>query len=89
MEHFPLTFGGAAWAMEKYFRDRNRKLTERIRALREEIHQEFSLEARIIEAISGRFIAWRIRSEERRLRNGWRYEPRTFIERRNWGLASR
>ncbi len=88
MEYFPLTFGGAIWAMEKYFRDRNRRLTERIRGLREEIHREFRLRARIVEEISGRFIAYRIRAEERRLRNGWKYEPPTFIERRNWGAVS-
>ncbi len=88
MEYFSLTFGGAVWAMERYFKDRNRLLSQKIRSLREEIHREFQLEARILEAISGRFIAHRMRREERRLRNGWKYEPRTFIERRNWGAVS-
>jgi radical SAM superfamily enzyme YgiQ (UPF0313 family) len=88
MEYFSLTFGGAVWAMEKYFRDRNRQLTQKIRGLREEIHREFQLKARVLGAIAGRFISYRIRREERRLRSGWRYEPPTFVERRNWGAVS-
>ena len=88
IRHFSLTFGGAVWAMEKYFRDRNRQLAQRIRAIREEIHDEFRLKARVLGGISGRFLRFRIWCEERRLRRGWTYEPPTFVERRNWGTAA-
>ncbi|HYK89694.1 MAG TPA: cobalamin-dependent protein [Acidobacteriota bacterium] len=87
MEYFSLTFGGAVWAMEKYFRDGNRSLARKIQNLHGEIRREF-LKARILGALSGRFIARRIKREERRLRAGWRYEPPTFVERRNWGAVS-
>jgi radical SAM superfamily enzyme YgiQ (UPF0313 family) len=85
---FSITFGGAVWAMEKYFRNRNHQLAQRIRAVREEIHGEFRLKARVLGAISGGFLRSRIWSEERRLRRGWTYEPPTFVERRNWGAVS-
>jgi hypothetical protein len=85
---FSITFGGAVWAMEKYFRNRNHQLAQRIRAVREEIHGEFRLKARVLGAISGGFLRFRIWSEERRLRRGWTYEPPTFVERRNWGAVA-
>jgi hypothetical protein len=82
MRFFPLTFGGAVWAMEKYFRDRNRLVAAKVRSLREEIHREFRLKARLFGAVSGTFIRFRIWCEERRLRRGWTYEPPTFVEHR-------
>jgi radical SAM superfamily enzyme YgiQ (UPF0313 family) len=85
---FSITFGGAVWAMEKYFRNRNHQLALRIRAVREEIYGEFRLKARVLGVISGGFLRFRIWSEERRLRRGWTYEPPTFVERRNWGAVS-
>ncbi len=87
IRNFSITFGGAVWAMERYFRDRNRTLTERIRSLRRDINGEFRLRARILSAVSGAFLSFTIRREERKLRRGWRYEPPTFVERRNWGAA--
>jgi radical SAM superfamily enzyme YgiQ (UPF0313 family) len=87
--YFSLTFGGAVWAMENYFRNRNRLLAQKIRGVREEILAEFRLRARILGAISGWFLTHRIRREERRLGSGWSYEPPTFVERRNWGTVSR
>ncbi len=86
--HFAIKFGGAVWAMEGYFRDRNRVLAQKISAVRQEINAEFRLKARVLAAISGGFLRFRIWSEERRLRRGWTYEPPTFVERRNWGSVS-
>jgi hypothetical protein len=85
VRHFSITFGGAVWAMERYFRDRNHILARKIRGVRDEIHAEFRLKSRVLGAVAGGFLRFRIWSEERRLRRGWTYEPPTFVERRNWG----
>jgi radical SAM superfamily enzyme YgiQ (UPF0313 family) len=85
---FSLTFGGAVWAMESYFKGRNRTVAWKARVVRNDIQHEFRLKARILSAFSGSFIRFRIWREERRLQRGWTYEPPTFVERRNWGTAS-
>ncbi len=86
--HFSITFGGAVWAMERYFRGRNRALAQKIRGVRRDINAEFRLKARVLAVVSGGFLRFRIWREERRLRRGWTYEPPTFVERRNWGSVS-
>ena len=84
---FGLTFGGAAWAMEKYFRKRDTALARKVHAIREDIHREFQLAGPLFGPVVGSFIRFRIWCEERRLSRGWTYEPPTFIERRNWNAS--
>jgi len=88
VRHFSIKFGGAVWAMERYFRDRNRALAQKIRIVRKDIQAEFRLKAKVLGAISGGFLRYRIWAEERKLRSGWTYVPPTFVERRNWGSAA-
>ncbi len=84
---FGITFGGAAWAMEKYFRNRNAAVAGMVRAIQEDIHREFRLSGPLFGPVVGSFIRFRIWCEERRLSRGWTYEPTMFIERRNWNTA--
>ena len=86
MRYFPLTFGGAVWAMERYFRGRNEVVARRVSAIRKDIRREFRLAASV-GVLSGIFLRFRIWREERRLRSGWQYEPPTFVEHRNWTPA--
>jgi hypothetical protein len=59
MRFFPLTFGGAVWAMERYFRDRNEVVARRVATIREDIRREFQLAA-TVGALSGSFLRFRI-----------------------------
>jgi radical SAM superfamily enzyme YgiQ (UPF0313 family) len=77
-------YGAALWAMEKYLRNSNRRVSERIRALRLEIERELGGLTRAIDHAIGPVLLWSARREARRFPAGRVLEPRTFVERRNW-----
>jgi radical SAM superfamily enzyme YgiQ (UPF0313 family) len=82
-EVLALGYGGALWAMERYFRRINGPLTDKIRLLRSDLAQELGLKTRLASPIVGSVILQLIRREERRLKRGWTYQPHMFIENRN------
>jgi radical SAM superfamily enzyme YgiQ (UPF0313 family) len=86
---FPVTFGAAVWAMEAYFKHRNSPLSLRIRSLRREIQREYSWVAGVAGRLTGAIVRLKLQREERQLQSGWRYEPPTFVERRNWAMVGR
>jgi len=81
------TYNAALWVMEKQLKTANESLAKRIRALRKDVEREFGIPARLIRLSLGPILLWASRREERRLAAGKTYEPKTFIERRNWAEA--
>ena len=81
-------YAAALWAMERYLREANSAVAEKVRALRYEIGREFGLASRALSRILGPAILWSARREARRLAAGFTYEPDTIIERRNWDWTS-
>ncbi len=81
-------YAAALWAMEKHLQHTNSAVAGKIQALRQEIGREFGLMSRIMTQVVGPALLWSARREERRLKNGLTYEPRTIIERRNWSLPA-
>jgi len=77
-------YSGLLWAMERQFRLTNAPLSRRIHALREEVAAEFGMMPRVLANLLGPLLLWTSRREEKRLAEGKTYEPKTFIERRNW-----
>lgn len=78
-------YSTALWAMEHSLRKSNPRVAADIRGLRKEIAGEpggwlSSLCARLF----GPFAAWSAKREERRMAQGFTYEPPTFLERTNW-----
>ncbi len=82
----PLGFASAVWAMERYFKSSNPKLTEKIRRLRSDMAKEFGLRSRVAGMVAGPVVRHLIGREEKRLASGWTYQPPAFVEKRNWGL---
>jgi radical SAM superfamily enzyme YgiQ (UPF0313 family) len=78
--------GAALWAMERYLRASHREMSDRIRALREEIERDFGGWSRAIDRVVGPVLLWGTRREARFGPAGRRLEPRTFVERRNWSV---
>ena len=76
-------YAGALWAMERYFRDSNRAVSQRIGDLRAQISAELGAQPRLIGPTLGRLLLWTSKREERRVAT-LRLEPRTFVERTNW-----
>ena len=80
-------YAAALWAMERHLRETNEAVSQKVRSLRQEIGREFGLASRMVSRALGPVLLWSARREERRLAAGHTYEPRTIIERRNWGMA--
>jgi len=77
-------YSSLLWAMERQLRRTNENMSRQIRALRAEIGDEFGVINRGIASILGPVLLWTSRREQRHLAGGKTYEPRTFVERRNW-----
>ena len=77
-------YGAALWAMEKYFKDSNRVMSQRVRALRLEIEREIGGWSPWIHRIAGPFLAWSAKRDARRAPRGKVMEPQTFVDRSNW-----
>ena len=65
---------------KRYFKGKNRALYEKMSALLKELIAEFGWKARFYATVGGRYVSWKIRREEKRLDNGWTYEPPMFYE---------
>ncbi len=79
-------YGGMLWAIEKQLERSNAAISQRVRELRLEIGREFGLLSRMASIALGPVLLWTSRRERRRLDSGMTYEPRSFVERRNWAL---
>jgi hypothetical protein len=81
-------YNAALWVMEREFKKINRHVSAQIHKLRRQVEEEFPLIAPLTAASLGPILLWSTRREENRLMSGRRYEPPTFVERRNWIPAS-
>jgi radical SAM superfamily enzyme YgiQ (UPF0313 family) len=79
--------GAALWAMEKYLRDSNRAVSDRIGEVRRQVEKEIGGLAPMINRLLGPVLLWSARRDARLAPTGRRLEPQTFVDRRNWGQA--
>ncbi len=84
MRSLRAAYGGMLWAMEHYLKETNETVSREIRTLRKEIAAEFGVVARMRAAALGTLLGWTTRREQKRLARGVTYEPRMFVERKNW-----
>jgi hypothetical protein len=77
-------YGVALFAMEKYLRESNVEVSQKIHALRQDIEHELGLFQRWADRVAGPALLWLARRDARKYPNGKRIEPMTFLERRNW-----
>ena len=80
-------YGAILWAMERRLKKSNPAASGQIRALRQEIGNEFGLASRVVARMAGPFLLWSTIREERRLARGVTSEPEPVLERRNWVSA--
>jgi radical SAM superfamily enzyme YgiQ (UPF0313 family) len=79
MEEMPVIYSGALWATRRWFKD-NSIIVERMEDVLEDIYREFGSKSRLAAPVVGRWILYRLRKEQKRLRVGLTYEPPTFYE---------
>jgi radical SAM superfamily enzyme YgiQ (UPF0313 family) len=73
------TYAGAVWAMKKWYQG-DQRIAEKMELLLNRFRQEFGWTTRIFAALSGRYFYHTLKKEEKRLANGWTYEPHSFYE---------
>jgi radical SAM superfamily enzyme YgiQ (UPF0313 family) len=73
------TFSALVGAARQYFR-KDAAMHARMAALLKELYREYGWKSRLFGEIGGRWAAWKVRREEKRLAAGWTYEPPTFYE---------
>jgi hypothetical protein len=77
-------YGAALWAMERYLRGSNDRLSDRIGDLRRQIERDLGGLARMIDRVVGPALLWAARREAAAYPMGRPLEPQTFVDRRNW-----
>jgi len=69
------TYAGAVWAMREWYRD-NERLRGKMDDLLQDLYGTFGWKTRALAPLFGRYALAKLRAEEKRLQEGWRYEPR-------------
>ena len=73
------TYAAALWGMRASFRG-NRRMRRKLDAILEDLYRTFGWKTRIFAALAGPYVARAIKQEEKRLAQGWTYEPATRYE---------
>lgn len=80
-------FGAALWAMERYLRESNREVGNRIGELRRRVEHEVGASP-MLNRVAGSALLWSARREVRHHAGGRVREPRTHVERSHWVAAT-
>ena len=80
------TYAGAVWAMKKSYR-KNKKMKKKMDHLLKDIYREFGWKTKMIAPLVGVSVYISLKIEEKRLANGWTYEPPSFYEKNKAALA--
>lgn len=87
MKNLRTQYSALLWAMEKHIRLSNDTVADKVRELRLEVRRECGgMGSFTASWLFGPMMLWLTRREERKLAKGVTYEPRTFVERKNWAL---
>ncbi len=78
----PVTYAAALWATRRWFRS-DPILEPKITRILKNVYREFGLKSRLAVPLAGRYVHFRLRQEDKRLRQGRTYEPPTFYEMTN------
>lgn len=73
------TYAGAVWAMKKSYRN-NREMKRNLNRLLQNIYGEFGWKTKVTAPVIGTWVYISLKMEQRRLDNGWTYEPPAFYE---------
>jgi radical SAM superfamily enzyme YgiQ (UPF0313 family) len=75
----PVSYSACLWAARRWYRG-NKGMVEKISATLRELYEECGLKARLVAPLAGRYVYRKLAREERRLSEGWTYEPPTICE---------
>ncbi|MGD9246324.1 MAG: hypothetical protein PVI60_00115 [Desulfobacteraceae bacterium] len=81
------TYTGAIWAIRRWYDQKSPTMAGKMDALLKDLYGAFGLKARLCAPLVGRFLTITMQREQRRLANGWTYEPKTHYEKTPAALA--
>ncbi|MCP4746827.1 MAG: B12-binding domain-containing radical SAM protein [Desulfobacteraceae bacterium] len=79
-------YAGAVWAMRQWYR-KDAKMAGQMDVLLKDLYKAFGVKSRLIAPLAGRFLHITVKREQRRLANGYSYEPETFYEKNPAAIA--
>ncbi|MCR4414647.1 MAG: radical SAM protein [Thermoguttaceae bacterium] len=79
VKEIPTTYSAVVAAVRWYYRT-DPAMHAALTGLLQEIHGAFGWRSRLFAALGGPYVLWKLRQEERRLAQGWTYEPPTFYD---------
>jgi len=77
------TFSAIIWAMKRYYR-KNPAMRAKMSRILRDLYEQFGWKSRLVATVAGPYALWKARREEKRLSQGWTYEPPTFYERNDF-----
>jgi radical SAM superfamily enzyme YgiQ (UPF0313 family) len=80
------TYAGAVWAMKKWYAG-NERMTVRMSELLQRLHEEFGWTTKLLAGLFGRYIFTMLKREEKKIAQGWVYEPASFYEKNAAAIA--
>ncbi len=80
------THAAAVWAMKKWYRN-NESIAKKMDSLLRDIYKALGWKTRMIAPLIGRALFTTLKKEEKRLADGWSYEPDSFYEKNAAALA--
>jgi len=78
-------YAGAIWAMTRIYKE-DEILNKKMKGLLSDLYNTFGLLSRIVAPVVGRFVLHSIKKEEKRLSQGWTYEPPMIYEKNKRAL---
>lgn len=81
------TYAGAVWAMRKWYRGKDRHMSQRMGELLDDLCRAFGPATRAAAAVTGVYVYWQLKREEKRIASGWAYEPDCFYEKNAAAMA--
>lgn len=80
------TYAGSIWAMIKWY-EKDERMKGKIRALLLDIYKTFGWKTRVIAPVIGRYVLFSLKREDKRLKEGWLYEPSCFYDKNAAAIA--
>ena len=80
------TYAGAVWAMKKWYRG-DVRMAGKMGDLLRDIYGTFGWKTRILASVFGLYALESLKREEKRLKKGWTYEPRSYRQKNAAALA--
>ncbi len=83
-----VVYSGAIWAIRRWYRN-DPRMAGQMTSLLNDLYKAIGWKARLTAPLIGRFLTFTLHREQRRLANGWSYEPETFYETSQPSVAAR